>query len=720
MNYQYCKSNNISVINNNNKSNQLLFIDNTNINNNFFIFDNNHVSPYLNGCENYNIEINQLNKDSNKKEIINYFYNELKDSSKKKNIINEEIKNVDSNNNIYQSNNHITKNHNIESNLNLFEINNNKTKLNKNLLYDFYISENNLYNNMKMLNNEQKINSFDKSHSQKRLCYNFLTDNPSANSLFDIKNNLISKNSDLGKINNNFNYNKKQNKERKIKKQIITNLKGGYLYNIFNNKKEKEIKINNIHITPEKDIKLDKRIFKENYKDNHINLIPIPIKLKNKNNLFPSLSEQKKNRNDNPKFKKKNKKNIDINIDCDENNQKKISHTKNISLILGNDPIYNNSNNLNNRNNKYFEQYINLNRNRSETRINNKIKSKIKYINNNDNHDDIKICKEINCRKKSSKSKIINNTKNNSNGVNLKILWEGKSQAGKDSNGNIKINQDSFKVCENINNIKYFNIYILCDGHGNNGHHVSKFVTEYIISKIANHPLIYPLNELNRIYEKLIELNYKIIRNIFSETDKYLSIQNIFDTYTSGTTCILILQIGTKLISANIGDSRAILIYSTNDFYNNTKIFPLSLDSKPDLPLEMKRIITCGGEVHRGKNRKGNYVGPMRVFAKGKDYPGLAMSRSFGDFKSKEYGVICEPSFVEYNMDEYCQYIVLCSDGVWDFIDNENVMKIGNKHYLNNNPNGFCQEILGNASYWWEKEDIVIDDITALIVFFKF
>lgn len=109
----------------------------------------------------------------------------------------------------------------------------------------------------------------------------------------------------------------------------------------------------------------------------------------------------------------------------------------------------------------------------------------------------------------------------------------------------------------------------------------------------------------------------------------------------------------------------------------------------------------------------------MRVFPKGESYSGLAMSRSLGDFKMKKYGVINEPSFVEYNLDEFSKYIVLCSDGVWDFMDNENVMKIGNKHYLNNNPNGFCEEIIGNAAYWWEKEDIIIDDITALIIFFK-
>ena len=71
-------------------------------------------------------------------------------------------------------------------------------------------------------------------------------------------------------------------------------------------------------------------------------------------------------------------------------------------------------------------------------------------------------------------------------------------------------------------------------------------------------------------------------------------------------------------------------------------------------------------------------------------------------------------------MDEFCKYIVVCSDGVWDFMDNDKVMKIGNKHYLNNNPDGFWQEILGYALYWWEKEDIAFGDITALIVFFNF
>ena len=695
MNYEYNNVKKISPIKKINLTNQLLAFENQEINNNYYIFDNN--SPYFTCYNNYNLENNKHNANQNQNN--NYFYNGLNNPLIKRNIIKEEIKNSDYNDEIYKTNNYITKKYDKVI-LNLIEINNNKNNLNKNVLSDFIISQDNLNNNMNLFGKNQKINY---SNSDKNLSPSIfhLTANPSNNDLFQInQNKLVSEKSNSKK--NIFNYDKKQNH----KKQIIK-LKRGDSYKHFNIINQID-PIKNVQNNQENDNNngfFDKKY----YKNNHINLIPIPKNLKNKiSSIVNNESKNKKNKNSKDKKKINN---IDINIDYDEKNQRKINHQKISSLTLGNNQLNNNKNDL--KNNKEFSESSNyLKRNRSEKNQKIKIKTNLQY---NINDDD----KKLKIKNKSPKLKNIKLYKNISINKNFKILWDGQSQAGKDSNGNIKINQDTFKVCENINNIKYFNLYILCDGHGYDGHHVSQFATEFIIQKVSNHPLIYPLNELNDIYEKLIEFNYKIINNIFSETDQYLSTQKMFDTYTSGTTCVLILQIGTKIICANIGDSRAILIYSTNEF-NNTKIFPLSFDSKPDLPLEMKRIIDCGGEVHKGKNSKGNYTGPMRIFAKGKNYPGLAMSRSFGDFKSKEYGVICQPSFVEYNIDEYCKYIVLCSDGVWDFIDNENVMKIGNKHYLNNNPNGFCQEILGNASYWWEKEDIVIDDITALIVFFKF
>lgn len=58
---------------------------------------------------------------------------------------------------------------------------------------------------------------------------------------------------------------------------------------------------------------------------------------------------------------------------------------------------------------------------------------------------------------------------------------------------------------------------------------------------------------------------------------------------------------------------------------------PLSQDHKPSLPEEYKRILVSGGRVESYKDSQGRQVGPMRVWVKNENMPGLAMSRSIGD-----------------------------------------------------------------------------------------
>ena len=440
---------------------------------------------------------------------------------------------------------------------------------------------------------------------------------------------------------------------------------------------------NNIPIIPKNDVCIENF---ENFiiKKNNINIIQIPKKLNPlnteiKKNLF---NEDNKHRLNNF-YSPQRKKFLNIDINMDYSNERTICLKQNFSSLFNDE--FNKSLLTENKKNNF----------RNISPINSPLK--------NASNQTIQIKKVKNIDSK-----------------NFKIIWSGKSQPGKDKKGNFKINQDAFKVYENINNIKNFNMYILCDGHGKDGHYVSKYITDNLSSIISSHSSISSLKNTKDIYQTIIKNDHQIIKDIFSRIDISLSLQKYFDTETSGCTCVLIMQIGSKIICGNIGDSRAILIYSNSPNLSNTKVFPLSIDSKPDLPSELNRIKKFGGEVHKKRNNNGKYVGAMRVYAKGKDYPGLAMSRSFGDFESKRYGVICEPSFVEYDLDENCKYLVVCSDGVWDFLDNEKVAKIGNKYYLNNNPERFCIEILENAAYWWEKEDNIIDDITALIIFFKF
>ena len=125
-----------------------------------------------------------------------------------------------------------------------------------------------------------------------------------------------------------------------------------------------------------------------------------------------------------------------------------------------------------------------------------------------------------------------------------------------------------------------------------------------------------------------------------------------------------------------------------------------------------------GGIVDQMLDAKGKRNGPFRVWAGKNNYPGLAMSRSIGDLKGKECGLISEPEIIEYTIDEKSKYMVICSDGVWEFIDNEDILRMGIEYFLKNNIEEFLDKIIQVSEFWWEKEDVIRDDITAVIVFF--
>jgi serine/threonine protein phosphatase PrpC len=60
---------------------------------------------------------------------------------------------------------------------------------------------------------------------------------------------------------------------------------------------------------------------------------------------------------------------------------------------------------------------------------------------------------------------------------------------------------------------------------------------------------------------------------------------------------------------------------------------------------------------------------------------------------------------------------VIASDGVWEFLDNEKVCSIVNPFYEKNDPEGACEAIIKESTERWQKEEIIIDDITVVIIF---
>ena len=284
-----------------------------------------------------------------------------------------------------------------------------------------------------------------------------------------------------------------------------------------------------------------------------------------------------------------------------------------------------------------------------------------------------------------------------------------QSQAGKGEDGFTKINQDSYLVIPNEYKLNDFNIFSVMDGHGLNGHLVSQFCTKYFTTYFAKHKKLNSLTDEESVYNTLKKNNYEIIKKAFHKAEKEISKSDI-DANFSGTTCVMTFQIGKKLITANVGDSRGIII-------KGDKAIPLSIDQKPNDENEMKRIIKNGGEVSQYEE-DGIKSGPYRVWKKGEMYPGIAMSRSIGDLLASTLGVIPEPEFIEMDIDKDTKFAVLASDGVWEFLDNKKVKDLVMPFYKKNDPEGACKLLISESTKWWNEEDIVVDDITVICLFF--
>ena len=170
------------------------------------------------------------------------------------------------------------------------------------------------------------------------------------------------------------------------------------------------------------------------------------------------------------------------------------------------------------------------------------------------------------------------------------------------------------------------------DGHG--GDKASQFCADWLSSYIRNDES-YPY-----------DLGYSM-KNAFVTID-----EDFVNTgQTDGTTaCAVSIVGGRRVVCANAGDSRAIVVR------RDGSIVRLSRDHKPGIPDETRRISELGGRVI--------YWGRWRVEGL------LAVSRSIGDASLKPY-ITAEPEICEYDIGKDDWFLILSSDGVWDVMDNE-------------------------------------------------
>jgi len=95
------------------------------------------------------------------------------------------------------------------------------------------------------------------------------------------------------------------------------------------------------------------------------------------------------------------------------------------------------------------------------------------------------------------------------------------------------------------------------------------------------------------------------------------------------------------------------------------------------------------------------------------------MTRSFGDRVAATVGVISEPEIKEYDFQDGDKFMLVASDGVWEFISSEECMGIVGEFYERDDMKGCCEFLYEESKKRWLVEEEVIDDITMILVFFE-
>lgn len=283
-------------------------------------------------------------------------------------------------------------------------------------------------------------------------------------------------------------------------------------------------------------------------------------------------------------------------------------------------------------------------------------------------------------------------------------------KGGEDSLGSFKVgcackkglkpespNQDDFCIFR-ADGVAIFGVF---DGHGPYGHDISAFCQEALPRIFAQD--VHFQDDAERALSAAFPATHRKCTD--SQTE------GRFDCSLSGTTATLVMQRDGNLHIAHVGDSRAVLARQSGGELIGED---LTDDHKPTVEAERRRIIAAGGQV---KRLDGDI--PHRVFLNGKVYPGLAMTRSIGDTVGVTAGVTSTPDVKTVKVQKDWRFLLLCSDGVWEFITSQEAVDIIGRFAVSDVQKAV--ESLASEAWnrWIAEEGNVVDDITIICAYFS-
>ena len=225
-----------------------------------------------------------------------------------------------------------------------------------------------------------------------------------------------------------------------------------------------------------------------------------------------------------------------------------------------------------------------------------------------------------------------------------------------DSNSNNRDSmEDKGKSIENFTGDPNKILFCLFDGHG--GDVVSKYLQQ----------------NFSEFMKKMMPFHNFLeeMQNLFLFTDEKIKNLNVPEQGSTATVAYIEKQNGKKILYvSNVGDTRCILVTKKG-------VIRLTNDDHVDDPKERERIKNLGGIIYND-----------RVLGK------LILSRCFGDWNIKEFGIIADPHIAQVEITDDILYLIIASDGVWDVIKDEECAE-----FTETNVNTFdiCKSIVAEA-----------------------
>jgi len=343
-------------------------------------------------------------------------------------------------------------------------------------------------------------------------------------------------------------------------------------------------------------------------------------------------------------------------------------------------------------------------------------------------------------------------------GLEPHIYFGNKSQTRFSTTAMKKKNQDRGHVIRPFGGINKTALFGIYDGHGDHGEVVAEYIMACVeegfrIDKFQNTDEQWRDSKKATLYQYLrlmesdsndksseakelsddLTRQRELFKHTFLDIDKQIKGQPHMDPFGSGSTACVVLVQGGKLTVANIGDSRAVIARSkivvtengevgngiTPLLQNKFKLVPINLskDQNAKDPQEKKRVLDAGGFVTMPPKEAEDL--PARVWLdKDCSHNGLAMTRSIGDHSLKKSGVIANPVVTQYRLDNEDKFIIVASDGIWEFMSSSEAIHIVQQCFeKGKGASDACNELISVAmKKWKEEEDDYRDDITAIVV----